>query len=235
MRDDEYYRAIAKAAENWRRQNAFALQEIAVWPITVQPAYISMLRDLEKSMVGFRSMQEQICTLSASISRIEPALGQSIREANLQMSAVLVSLKPYQDFAIRLQEDHRRWAESVKASIGALSQVTGIAAIIGQDFSIMSNSALFAQQSAARINFQAIGEAAKIAAHARAALYQPLREMADSYRSLMGCISHRFTKAFLSSIDGNQSTEYRNVPRNSPSRSINDRSRSYIRGGRISC
>ncbi|MCK4828860.1 hypothetical protein KA005_74740 [bacterium] len=117
MKDDEYYKTITKAAENWRRQNIFALQEIGRIPNTVQPAHISMLRDLDKSMVGFGIMQEQIRTLSASIPRIEPALGQSIREANLKMSAVLVSLKPYQDFARRLQEDQRRWAESLKASI----------------------------------------------------------------------------------------------------------------------
>lgn len=117
MGGDEYYKAIAKAAEDWRRQNIFVFQEIARVAKTVQPAYISTLRDLEKSMVGFRTMQEQIRTLSASIPRIEPALGQSIREANLKMSAVLVSLKPYQDFARRLQEDQRRWAESLKASI----------------------------------------------------------------------------------------------------------------------
>jgi len=60
MRDDEYYKAIAKTAENWRRQNIFALQEIARGATRVQPAYISMLRDPEKSMVGFRTMQEQI-------------------------------------------------------------------------------------------------------------------------------------------------------------------------------
>ncbi len=184
MRGDEYYKAIAKAAEDWRRQNIFVFQEIARVAKTVQPAYISMLRDLEKSMVGFRTMQEQIRTLSASIPRIEPALGQSIREANLKMSAVLVSLKPYQDFARRLQEDQRRWAESLKASIGALSQVPGIAAMIRRDFSVMASSALFAQQSVARINFQAIGEVAKIADYMRAALCQPLLEMADSYRSL---------------------------------------------------
>lgn len=181
MRDDEYYKAIAKTAENWRRQNIFALQEIARGATRVQPAYISMLRDLEKSMVGFRTMQEQIRSLGASIPRIEPALGQSIREANLQMSAVLASLKPYQDFAKRLQEDQRRWAESLKASIGALSQVAGVAAMIRRDFLLMASSALFAQQSVARINFEAIGVVAKIADHMRAALCQPLLEMADSY------------------------------------------------------
>lgn len=184
MKDDEYCKTIAKSAKNWRRQNIFALQEIDRMANTVHPAHISMLRDLEKSMVGFRIMQEQIRALSASIPRIEPILGQTIREANLQMSDVLMSLRPYQDFTIRLQEDQRRWAESLKASIGALSQVTGIATIIGRDFSLIANSALFAQQSVARINFQAIDEAAKIGDHSREALYQPLREMADSYHSL---------------------------------------------------
>lgn len=184
MKDEEYYKAIAKAAEHWRRQNILVLQQIACVAKTAQPAYISMLRDLEKSMVGFRTMQEQIHTLSASIPRIEPELGQSIREANLQMSAVLVSLKPYQDFAKRLQQDQRKWAESLKASIGALSQLTGIAAMIRQDFSLTASSALFAQQSVARINFQAIGDVAKIADHMRAALCQPLLKMANSYRSL---------------------------------------------------
>jgi len=162
----------------------------------VQPAYISMLRDLEKSMVGFRTLQEQIRSLSTSIPRIEPALEQSISEANFQMSAVLASLKPYQDFAKRLQEDQRRWAESLKASIGALSQVTGIAAMIRRDFSLMASSALFAQQSVARINFQAIGEVAKIADHMRAALCQPLLEMADSYRSLWDSFSVDSQKLF---------------------------------------
>ncbi|MCD4843282.1 MAG: hypothetical protein K8R25_02225 [Methanosarcinales archaeon] len=104
---------------------------------TVQPAHISMLRNLEMSMVDFKIMQKQIRALSASIPRIEPILGQTIREANLQMSDVLMSLRPYQDFTIRLQEDQRRWAESLKASIGALSQVTGIATIIGRDFSLI--------------------------------------------------------------------------------------------------
>ena len=184
MKDDEYYKIIAKTAENWRRQNIFAVQDIARMVNTVQPAHISMLRDLEKSMVDFRTMQEQIRALSASIPRIELTIGQTIREANLQMSDVLVSLRPYQDFAIRLQGDQRRWAESLKASIGASSQVTGIATMIGRDFSLIANSALFAQQSVTRINFQAIEEAAKIGDHAREALYQPLREMADSYHSL---------------------------------------------------
>ena len=137
MKDDEYYKTIAKFAENWRRQNLFALQEIDRMANTVQPAHISMLRNLEMSMVDFKIMQKQIRALSASIPRIEPILGQTIREANLQMSDVLMSLRPYQDFTIRLQEDQRRWAESLKASIGALSQVTGIATIIGRDFSLI--------------------------------------------------------------------------------------------------
>jgi hypothetical protein len=184
MRHDEYYEAIAKAAENWRKQNIFALQEIARAAQTIQPTYISMLRDLEKSVEGFRTMQEWICTLSTSIPHIETALQQRIREANLQMSTVLAFLKPYQDFAKRLQEDQRKWAESLKVSIGALSQAAGIATMIRRDFSIMASSALFAQQSVARINFQAIGEVAKISDHMRELLCHPLLEMTDAYHSL---------------------------------------------------
>jgi hypothetical protein len=100
------------------------------------------------------------------------------------MSNVLASLKPYQDFDKRLQEDQRKWAESLKVSIGALSQVTGIATVIRQHFSLMASSALFAQQSVARINFHAIGDVAKISDHIRDLLCQPLLEMADSYSSL---------------------------------------------------
>lgn len=196
MRDDEYYKAIAKIVENWRRQNTFVLQEIASVAKTVQPTYISMLRGLEKSVVGFRTVQEQISTLSASIPCIEPALGQSIREANLQMSTVLVSLKPYQNFTKRLQEDQRRWAESLRASIGTVPQVTGIAAMIGRDFSLMASSALFAQQSVARINFQAIGEVVKIADSMRTALCQPLLKMANLYRSLWDKFSVDSQKLF---------------------------------------
>lgn len=183
MKDDEYYKTISKTAENWRRQNIFALQEIGHVANTVQPA-VNMLRDLERSMVDFRSMQEQIRALSTSIPRSDPIIGLTIRDANLQISDVLVSLRPYQDFTIRLQEDQRKWAESLKASIGTLSQVTGIATIIERDFSLIANSTIFAQQSVARINLQAIEDVVKIENHVREVLYQPLREMADSYHSL---------------------------------------------------
>jgi len=184
MKDDEYYNAIAKAAGDWRRQNISGLQEIARVAKTIQLPYVSMLKDLERSMGHFRTMQEQICSLSASIRPIEFALGRNVREANLQMSAVLVSLRPYQDIVKQIQEDQRRWAQSLRVSIGVLSQAAGIAAAIRRDFSLMASAALFAQQSVARINFQALGEVAKIADHARADLCQPLLEMADSYRSL---------------------------------------------------
>jgi hypothetical protein len=208
MKDDEYYKAIAKATENWRRQSIFTLQEIARVATRVQPAYISMLRDLEKGMASFRTMQEQIHSLGASIARIETALGQSIREANLQMSAVLASLKPYQDFAKRLREDQRRWAKSLKASIGALPQVARVAAVIRRDFLLMASSALFAQQSVARINLEAIGVVAKISDHMRVTLCQALLERADSYRALWDAFRVDSQKFFLGSIGGNQNTKY---------------------------
>jgi len=196
MRDDEYYKAIAKVAEDWRRQNAFTLQKIARMAKTIQPAYIRMVKDLESSVVGFRTMQEQIRALSDSIRPIKSALEQNILKANLQMSAVLVSLKPYQDIAKQLQEDQHRWAESLRACIGALSQPADIAMALRQDFSLMMSSTLFAQQSVACINFRAIGETINIAHHLRAALYQPLIEMANSYRHLWDTFRINFQRVF---------------------------------------
>jgi len=189
MIDDEYYKAIAKATENWRKQIIFALQEIDRVAKTQQPFYNNLIKVMEKNMVGFRSIQEQICNLSASIPHIENALGERICEANLHMSSILVALKPYQDFFERLQEDQRRWAESLKASIEVVPQIKGIATMIGQDFSLMASSALLAQQSVARLNFQAIGDVAKIADQMRTVLCQPLLEMADSYCSLWNTFS----------------------------------------------
>lgn len=196
MQDDEYYKAIAKVAEDWRRQNAFTLQKIARMDKTIQPAYIRMLKDLESSMVGFKGMQEQIRALSESIRPIKSALELNVLKANLQMSAVLVSLKPYEDIAKQFQEDQRRWAESLRASIGALSQPVDIATALRRDFSLMMSSTLFAQQLVARINFRAIGEAINIAHHLRAALYQPLIEMANSYRHLWDTFRINFQRVF---------------------------------------
>ena len=196
MRDDEYYKAIAKVAEDWRRQNAFTLQKIARMDKTIQPAYIRMLKDLESSMVGFKGMQEQVRALSDSIRPIKSALEQNILKANLQMSAVLVSLKRYQDIAKQLQEDRRRWGESLRASIGALFQPVDIATALRRDFSLMMSSTLFAHQSVARMNFRAIGEATNIAHHLRAALYQPLIEMANSYRHLWDTFRINFQRVF---------------------------------------
>jgi hypothetical protein len=184
MRDEEYYKAIAKVAEDWRRQNAVALQEIAHVANTIQPISIRMLKDLESSMVDFGTMQEQISTITASIRPIESALGENIRAANLQMSKVLMSLKPYQHIAQQLQKDQCRWAESLRASTGALSQLTGIAAALRRDFSLTARSALLAQQLVVRIDPEAVGKAANVTHQAQATLHQALIEMAGSYRHL---------------------------------------------------
>jgi ABC-type multidrug transport system fused ATPase/permease subunit len=189
MRADEYYKQVSKIVENWRIQNVIGLDNMTTVARALQSTNIGILKELERSMEGFRAIQKQICALDSKLRPVEFGLGRHICEANLHLSEALESLKPYKDFVKQIYEDQSRWSDSFKVSIGAASQMAGISAAIKRDFSLVANASLFAQQSFVRINYQAIGMVTKISDYARWALSKPLAEMANSYRSLWETIS----------------------------------------------
>lgn len=164
------------------KRNIAVLKEMRRFHETVQgigQISIDMLRRIETSANHLNNLYQKIIATSELISYLKNSCAQNILKANLEISAIFSSLKPYKSVIEQLRSSQ----VEVARTPGSLSQIADMRILLSKDFSLISNSSSIAQQVLASNIFDKIFETIGQASEIGLVFKKDFINLTDSYKN----------------------------------------------------
>ncbi len=176
---EKIYQILVESANSWRDQ----LQKTLLSSIRTPYECEQMLNGLEKNMLVFSSIQGQIQKALTIESPRILSLNKSMYDAVAEMSKSLTSNIPFDSAIKQIQKSQTEWQKSIQATVQRTPMMSDLAEALRRDYSYITKSSLYAQESILRITQATAQNLVKSSENMYDKYLEGLDQLAQSYRN----------------------------------------------------